>query len=70
MVIGGADIYAQALPLAERVYLTRIALSPEGDAHFPPLQPTQWRLVSEAAIPASGPDEPAATACIYERIAA
>jgi dihydrofolate reductase len=70
MVIGGGDIYAQALPLAERVYLTRIALSPEGDAHFPPLQPTQWRLVSEAAIPASRPDEPAATACIYERIAA
>ena len=35
MVIGGAEIYAQALPFADRVYLTRVHVQPEGDAFFP-----------------------------------
>lgn len=35
MVIGGAQIYALALPRANRIYLTRVHQSPEGDAHFP-----------------------------------
>jgi dihydrofolate reductase len=68
MVIGGGEIYAQALPIAARVYLTRVALSPEGDATFPALSPALWRLVSQEPIPAGGPTEPSATACIYDRI--
>lgn len=35
MVIGGAQIYKLALPLADRIYLTRVHKTPEGDAHFP-----------------------------------
>lgn len=35
MVIGGSQIYALALPLADRIYLTRVHQEPEGDAHFP-----------------------------------
>jgi dihydrofolate reductase len=35
MVIGGAQIYTLALPLANRIYLTRVHQSPEGDAFFP-----------------------------------
>ena len=34
-VIGGAQIYAQALPLADRFYLTRVFRAYEGDTHFP-----------------------------------
>ncbi len=34
-VAGGAEIYAQAMPLAERLYLTRVHAMPEGDAVFP-----------------------------------
>jgi dihydrofolate reductase len=41
-VIGGAQIYAQALPLAQRVLATEIDADFEGDAHAPPLGP-QWR---------------------------
>jgi dihydrofolate reductase len=67
MVIGGAEIYAQALPLAQRVYLTRIACSPDGDAHFPSLPLSEWRLMGESTIPPSAAGEVAATACIYER---
>ena len=42
-VIGGADIYRQALPLATTVYLTRVELEVSGDACFPGLDPARWR---------------------------
>ena len=35
MVIGGAEIYAQAMPLADRLEITQIHASPEGDTRFP-----------------------------------
>lgn len=43
LVIGGAEIYAQALLLAERVYCTEVEAVPEGDAHFPALDPDHWQ---------------------------
>lgn len=43
MVIGGADIFAAALPLASRIYLTEIHAAPEGDVRFPSFAPQQWR---------------------------
>ncbi len=46
MVIGGAEIYALALPLASRIYLTRVHASPEGDAHLPEFSSAQWRAIS------------------------
>jgi dihydrofolate reductase len=42
VVIGGAEIYRQALPLAELVYLTRVDLMVEGDAFFADLAPDEW----------------------------
>lgn len=48
MVIGGAEIYRHALPIANRVYLTRIdADVSNADAYFPELPSTQWKLTSE-----------------------
>ncbi|MEA2219374.1 MAG: dihydrofolate reductase [Solirubrobacteraceae bacterium] len=44
-VIGGGQIYAQALPLAGRVYATHVARDVAGDAHFPELAPADWRCV-------------------------
>lgn len=41
-IIGGAQIYALALPRANRIYLTRVHQSPEGDAFFPALG-TEWK---------------------------
>jgi dihydrofolate reductase len=45
-VIGGADIYRQALAYATRVYLTLVHARPDGDATFPSLDPAQWTEVS------------------------
>jgi dihydrofolate reductase len=43
MVIGGAEIFAAALPLAQRIELTEVAVSPAGDAFMPPLDRKEWR---------------------------
>lgn len=42
MVIGGATIYEQFLPLADRIYLTEVNIDIEGDAFFPNLDPLTW----------------------------
>ncbi len=43
MLIGGAQLYGQALARAERLYLTRVGLRPEGDAWFPEFSEADWR---------------------------
>ena len=42
-VTGGGQIYAQALPLADRIYLTTVMRDYEGDTRFPAWDRTQWR---------------------------
>ncbi len=42
MIGGGADIYKQSLPYADRLYLTEIHAQPEGDAHFPAFDRADW----------------------------
>ena len=45
-IVGGAEIYAQALPLADTLYVTEIQQDVEGDAHFPEFDPGAWREVA------------------------
>jgi dihydrofolate reductase len=42
-IIGGAEIYREALPLAQRILLTEVHCQFEGDTFFPPLEPGDWR---------------------------
>lgn len=42
-IIGGAEIYAQAVPIAGRIYMTKVHSRPEGDTYFPELEPGLWR---------------------------
>ncbi|PXX56640.1 dihydrofolate reductase [Pseudomonas sp. NFPP07] len=67
MLIGGAQLYAQGLEQADRLYLTRVALSPEGDAWFPEFDQQQWKLVSDMSNPAEG-DKPAYSFEVWERV--
>ena len=48
-VIGGAEIYRQALPLAQRLYLTEVAQDFAADAFFPELSPSDWTEISRSA---------------------
>lgn len=45
-VIGGAEVYAATIDLANRLYVTEVHADIEGDAHFPEIDPTMWREVS------------------------
>ena len=54
MVIGGAALYQQTLPGAERLYLTRVEADLPGDAWFPEWNERDWRLVWEEVHPADG----------------
>ncbi len=47
MIVGGAGIYKEFLPLAQRLYLSVIPQEFTGDAYFPEVDTTQWQLVSE-----------------------
>ena len=51
MVIGGAALYQQTLPGAERLYLTRVEADLPGDVWFPDWNERDWRLVWEEAHP-------------------
>ncbi len=48
MVIGGSEVYAQALPLASRIELTEVEAEPAGDAYFPAIEAREWRETARA----------------------
>ncbi|MDD9971829.1 MAG: dihydrofolate reductase [Myxococcales bacterium] len=50
MIIGGAQVYAEALPLATRIYLTEIPGQHSGDTYFPSLRPDDWRETSRHTL--------------------
>jgi dihydrofolate reductase len=52
MVIGGEDVYRTMLPLAQRLYLTRLDIDVAGDAYFPQLESGLWRELSRQDIAA------------------
>lgn len=50
-VAGGAQVYADALPYADRAYITHVDLDVTGDAHFSPLDMREWReVLSNATV--------------------
>lgn len=53
-VIGGGELYREALPLADRLEVTQVLASFEGDATFPPVG-TQWREVAREEHPEGSP---------------
>ncbi len=68
IIAGGADIYAQALPLATRLVMTDVHKSVDGDARFPAIDSKLWRESARSEYP-PGPDDEAAFAFVtYERI--
>ena len=59
MVIGGADIYAQAMPLASRLEITHVRMRPEGDAVFPAIIGSNVWRESASTAHAQGPEDDA-----------
>ena len=67
MVIGGAEIFAATLPLADRIYLTRIAASPAGDTFFPDLPADEWVEVRRERLTLQDVDDYSAELVVLER---
>lgn len=64
---GGGDIYAATIGKADRLEITRVKLEVDGDAHFPPIEPSDWRLISSQDHPAGPDDEAAFSFLSYRR---
>jgi dihydrofolate reductase len=69
-VIGGAEIYAQWMPFADRVEITEVHVRPQGDTCFPAIDAAQWEEVARARHPAGPGDSAAFSYVTYRRRAA
>lgn len=68
-VIGGASVYAEALPLADRLLLTHVEDVPDqADVFFPEINPADWRLVATESHEADERNERPFTFADYERL--
>jgi dihydrofolate reductase len=66
-VIGGAELYAQAIPLADRLYLTEVDVEVEGDAWFPDYDKAAFREASRATQRGEKGDALTFDFVVYER---
>jgi dihydrofolate reductase len=66
-VIGGAEIYAQWMPFADRIDLTEVHASPAGDTRFAPIDATQWEEVARADHPPGEDDSAPFSYVTYRR---
>lgn len=51
-VIGGGQIYAEAMPIADKIYMTRVHAMLDGDTWFPPIDEKDWQLADNRDFPA------------------
>jgi dihydrofolate reductase len=67
MVIGGTEIFAQTMPLADRLEITHVHARPAGDTFFPPIDSKLWREVARRDHPVGPQDEAGVSFVTYER---
>ncbi|RYE42476.1 MAG: diacylglycerol kinase, partial [Hyphomicrobiales bacterium] len=67
MIIGGGDIYAQVMPLADRLYISHVDLAPHGDVYFPAISVTDWAVIDLPEVQPHPKDEATYRVKVYER---
>jgi dihydrofolate reductase len=67
VIIGGTDIFAQTLPIADRLDITLVHTSPAGDTYFPKIDPHVWREVERKEQPAGPQDDAGFALVTYKR---
>lgn len=70
IVIGGAQIYAAALPLASRLYVTEVHAAVAGDTWFPPVNPAEWREIAREEYAATDDSLYACAFVVHDRVQA
>lgn len=66
-IVGGGQVYAEALPLADRLHVTHVEAEIDGDTHFPAIDPEVWEAVEEEDVPAGEKDSHPTRFVVYER---
>jgi dihydrofolate reductase len=69
-VIGGTEIFEQTIGTADRLVLTKVHMSPEGDAAFPAVDPKIWREIERSEQPQGEGDDCGFTYLTYIRVGA
>jgi dihydrofolate reductase len=67
-IIGGAALYAETLPRADRIVLTEVDLEPAGDARFPPFDETAFRETARLPLPRTEKDDADALVRVLDRV--
>ena len=67
VVMGGAEIYALALPKTDRLYLTEVHAEVDGDTWFPEYDTSEWKEIGREDFPAEGPNPYDYSFVVYER---
>ena len=67
VIAGGGELYAQTIDRAARLAITEVALEPQGDARFPPIDPAEWREVRREKGERGPKDEADFVFADYER---
>ncbi len=66
-VIGGADLFRETLPIADRLYLTTVDAAPPGDTFMPEIELTAWRETSSQSFESDEKHAHAYSLSIYDR---
>lgn len=66
-IIGGAEIYLQALPICDELIVTEVDAFPQGDVFFPAIDPDQWNEISREHFPRDEKNEYDFDFVIYKR---
>ena len=66
-IIGGAELYKQALDFADRIYLTKIDAIFEGDAYFPEFESASWKEIDQETFPPDADNPYAYRFVVYDK---
>ena len=66
-IIGGASIYKQSIGLADKLYITRVHASPDGDTSFPEIKESEWKIISSENHTRDEKNEYDYSFVVYER---
>ncbi|MEO8820349.1 MAG: dihydrofolate reductase [Ginsengibacter sp.] len=67
-IIGGGEIFKQTISIVDRIYLTRVHTTMEGDTFYPEIDKTKWQLKSEESHPADDKNNYPYTFEVWEKI--
>ena len=67
-IFGGGEIYKQAIAKTDRIYLTRVHATVDGDAFFPEIDPQQWKEIAQEDHPADTENQYPYSFITYEKI--